>query len=379
MKKVVMLTPSLGMGGMERVLVNYANLFVNHGYEVTVLNFTYHDEEIIKEFDPRVKYKAYYSPVKHLLKSPLKEILKGNFRLCSFTRWVKKHNPQYLYKKLIREKYDVEIAFFGGITAKIISGLNNAQAKRFVWIHSANIQGLIDEIGGREDFCKVYNSIENVVCVSKNIKEKVANLISEDNLRIIHNPHDIQKVRALAKAKVEMPNDRFNFINISRLDDKSKGFIRLMNICKRLNDEGFSYNLTIVGDGPDADKIKAHANDLGLDNIYFVGQQSNPYKFVSASDMYLCSSYYEGFSMTMLEAIILAKPIITTAVSGADEMLENGKYGIIVENSEEGLYQGVKGILEDRSRYEYYAQKAQERKDYFDSRKAMEEIERLLR
>lgn len=378
MKKVVILTPSLGMGGMERVLVNYANLFVRSGYDVTVLNLTYHDEELIKSFDERVRYQSYYSPVKHLFKSSLKSILKGDFRLCSFTKWVKKHNAQYLYKKLIRDDFDVEIAFFGGITAKIVSGSTNLKAKGLVWIHSANIQGLIDDIGSEEVFRKVYNSIENVVCVSNEVKKRVLQLISEDRLTVVHNPHDVEKVRELASERVEMPKDRLNLINVSRLDDKSKGFIRLLDVCNRLNADGFNYNLWVVGDGPDAEKIKAYAKELKLDNVKFLGKQSNPYKYVSAADVYVCSSYYEGFSMTMMEAIILAKPILTTDVSGADEMLDGGKYGIIVENSAEGLYQGLKNLLSDTSNYEYYKRKAEERKEYFDSKKVMEEIEKLI-
>lgn len=378
MKKVLILTPSLGMGGMERVLVNYANLFVHNGYDVTVLNLTYHDEELIKSFDERVRYQSYYSPVKHLFKSSLKSILKGDFRLCSFTKWVKLHNAQYLYKKLIRDDFDVEIAFFGGITAKIVSGSTNLKAKGLVWIHSANIQGLIDDIGSEEDFRKVYNSIENVVCVSNEVKKRVLQLISEDRLTVVHNPHDVEKVRELASERVEMPKDRLNLINVSRLDDKSKGFIRLLDVCNRLNADGFNYNLWVVGDGPDAEKIKAYAKELKLDNVKFLGKQSNPYKYVSAADAYVCSSYYEGFSMTMMEAIILAKPILTTDVSGADEMLDGGKYGIIVENSAEGLYQGLKNLLSDTSNYEYYKRKAEERKEYFDSKKVMEEIEKLI-
>ena len=379
MKKVVILTPSLGMGGMERVLVNYANLFVRSGYDVTVLNLTYHDEELIKSFDERVRYQSYYSPVKHLFKSSLKSILKGDFRLCSFTKWVKKHNAQYLYKKLIRDDFDVEIAFFGGITAKIVSGSTNFKTKRLVWIHSANIQGLIDDIGSEEDFRKVYNSIENVVCVSNEVKKRVLPLISEDRLTVVHNPHDVEKVRELATERVEMPKDGLNLINVSRLDDKSKGFIRLLDVCNRLNADGLNYNLWVVGDGPDAEKIKTYAKDLQLDNVKFLGKQSNPYKYVSAADCYVCSSYYEGFSMTMMEAIILAKPILTTDVSGADEMLDGGKYGIIVENSTEGLYQGLKNLLSDTSNYEYYKRKAEERKDYFESKKVMVEIEKLIR
>ena len=377
MKKIVILTPSLGMGGMERVLVNYANLFIRHGYDVTVLNLTYHDDAIVSDFDERVHYQAYYMPVRHLLKAKLKDIIRGNFRLCGVRKWTKKHRAKFLYKKFIREKYDIEIAFFGGITAKIISGSTNSQAKKFAWIHSANIQGLINDIGTKEDFCNTYNAIENVICVSNHIKEQVELLLNETHLAVLHNPHDTQRVRHLAKENVQLKQDAINLINVSRLDEKSKGFIRLLNVCKRLNDEGLIYHLWIVGDGVDAEKIKSHSNALGLKNVHFLGQQSNPYKYVQAADLYVCSSYYEGFSMTMMEAVILAKPILTTNVSGATEMLGDSEYGVIVENNEEALFNGLKGILLDKALYAHYLEQAKLRKDYFNEEKVICRFEEL--
>lgn len=377
MKKIVMITPSLGMGGMERVLVNYANLFVRRGYDVTVLNLTYHDDAMVADFDERVHYQSYYMPVKHLLKSKVKDILHGNFRITSFLKWIKRHKARFLYKKFIREQYDVEIAFFGGVAAKIISGSDNKNAKQFAWIHSANIQGLMNDIGTKEDFCNTYNAIENVICVSNHIKEQVESLLKEAHLTVLHNPHDTQKVRQLAKEYVQLRQDVINIINVSRLDEKSKGFIRLLNVCKKLNDEGLVYHLWIVGNGADAEKIKSHSNALGLKNVHFLGQQSNPYKYMAAADLYVCSSYYEGFSMTMMEAVILGKPIITTNVSGASEMLGDSQYGMIVENSEEGLFEGLKKVLSDQALYDHYMEMAEQRKDYFNESKIMQQFEEL--
>ncbi len=82
--------------------------------------------------------------------------------------------------------------------------------------------------------------------------------------------------------------------------------------------------------------------------------------------------------MVMMEAIILGKPMLTTNVSGADEMLDGGKYGMIVENSEEGLYQGMKAILSDPGLYQHYCRMADERKDYLSEEKIMDQVEAIL-
>ncbi len=378
MKKVVMITPSLGMGGMERVLVNYANLFVNNGYQVTVLNLTYHDQSILSGLDKRVEYKSYYTPIKHVLKCKFKEILRGKFRFASLVKWVKRKKASILYKHYVKDNYDVEIAFFGGVAAKIISGSNNIKASKFVWVHSANIQGLINEVGGEKQFKEIYNSVENVICVSKDIKNKLSGIIDEKRLKVINNPHDTKKVIRLASEPAHLKEQGYNLINVSRIDDKSKGFIRLLGVCKKLNEDGLSYNLWIVGDGADLPMVKQKAKELELSNVHFLGQQENPYKYLQVADIYVCSSYYEGFSMTMVEAGILGKPIVTTAVSGASEILEDGKYGMVVDNSAEGLYEGLKNILSDEKLYKHYVEMAEQRKNFFDEKKILKQFEQLL-
>ena len=69
MKKVVFLVPSLGIGGMERVLVNYANMFFARGYDVTILNFTYDDEAIVSGLSSGIQYRSHYMPVKNIKNS----------------------------------------------------------------------------------------------------------------------------------------------------------------------------------------------------------------------------------------------------------------------------------------------------------------------
>ena len=124
--------------------------------------------------------------------------------------------------------------------------------------------------------------------------------------------------------------------------------------------------------------MKNFAEELKLNNVKFMGQQANPYKYIKNADMYVCTSFSEGFSMVMMETIILATPMLTTNVSGASEMLDSGKYGLIVENSEEGLYQGMKHILDDPELYHHYQKMAQERKDYLSEDRIMDQVEAII-
>ena len=97
------------------------------------------------------------------------------------------------------------------------------------------------------------------------------------------------------------------------------------------------------------------------------------------ADLFVCSSIAEGFSTVVSEAIILDIPIVTTNCSGMKEMLgDNNEYGIVTENNEEALYNGIKKILDDKELYNQYKEKVKLRKSMFDLKNIINEIEKLL-
>ena len=110
-----------------------------------------------------------------------------------------------------------------------------------------------------------------------------------------------------------------------------------------------------------------------------LGYKENPYIYVAKSDLFVCSSRAEGFSTSVSEAIILGKPVVTTECSGMRELLgENSEYGIICENNTEALYQSLHDILTNKEKYEYYNNKIIERKNIFDIKKSIKDIENLF-
>lgn len=94
--------------------------------------------------------------------------------------------------------------------------------------------------------------------------------------------------------------------------------------------------------------------------------------------MFICSSRIEGYSLVVSESIILGKPIISTACSGPTELLGDGKYGLLVENSELGIYKGMKLFLDDKEKYEFYKERSIERSGDFELSKKIKEIELIL-
>lgn len=96
------------------------------------------------------------------------------------------------------------------------------------------------------------------------------------------------------------------------------------------------------------------------------------------ADLLVCSSYYEGYNLTVAESLIIGTPVLSTNCTGPSEIFDNGKYGIIVENSTEGLYQGIKKMITDKSLYSHYKEKTKERIHLFDEEKIIKEVESYL-
>ena len=128
------------------------------------------------------------------------------------------------------------------------------------------------------------------------------------------------------------------------------------------------------------DEIEGYLRENGIsDSFTFLGYKTNPYKYVSKCDLFVCSSYAEGFSTAATEALIVGTPVCTVEVSGMREMLgKNNEYGIITENNEEALYEGIKKLLSDPHLLSRYKEKAKERGRACSTENTVKAVEDML-
>ena len=96
------------------------------------------------------------------------------------------------------------------------------------------------------------------------------------------------------------------------------------------------------------------------------------------ADVFVCSSFFEGFSTVVSEAVILGVPVVTTNCTGAKEILGESEYGIVSGLDDESLYMALKSILTDEGLYQHYLDKVKERQSFFDKDKRLKEIEDLF-
>ena len=136
----------------------------------------------------------------------------------------------------------------------------------------------------------------------------------------------------------------------------------------------------LLGIGPEQEALERFVRENHLeDSFTLLGYQINPYQYVAGCDLFVCSSWAEGYSTAVTEALIVGTPVVTTRVSGMEELLgEHDEYGVITENEEEALYQGIRQLVSDEEKRQYYAQKALQRSEIFHTENTVAAVEKMF-
>ena len=374
-KSVLFLIPDLGHGGAEKVLVNLANNLNQELFDVTVQTL----------FDRGVNRK-YLSPHIHY-KSWKKRIFRG------YTHFLKIFSKKYLYNQIIGQRYDYVISFLEGTSARIVSGCPYKDSIKISWIHIElnNLKMLTTGFRNFKETYNSYNSFGRIVFVSNSVKnvffstfaQKIdIKTISEKSL-VLYNVNETEKIIDGSKEPVDdvvFDKNQINAVSVAKLM-YSKGYDRLIPAIARVNSElaGRKLHLYLLGVGEEKAKLSQIAKQYGIsDKVIFLGFKENPYKYVANSDLYICSSRREGFSTAVTEALVVGTPVVSTDCSGAFELLgNNNDFGVVCQNSEEGIYSGIKYILKN-DRLSYYKLKAQERGKRFSKEQTTLAVEKML-
>lgn len=167
----------------------------------------------------------------------------------------------------------------------------------------------------------------NVIYISRSVKNDYNTILKTKKGIVINNPISIKDIVVKSSKPAQLHSGYINFVTVGRLT-KAKGYHELIYAIKLLNEWGYSnFKLRIIGDGELKNDLNALIIKLNLVNeINLVGYISNPYNYISQSDCYISSSKWEGFGLTILYAMVLQKPIISSATDGAKELLKSSKH-----------------------------------------------------
>ncbi|MFP3832317.1 glycosyltransferase [Chryseobacterium sp. SIMBA_028] len=352
-KKILIRIGSLRHGGAEKVLINFLKNLPEDKYEVDLLINLY-TGMYIKEVPSWVN-------LHYLLKGEMittnrpHEIPVKAFRVLYQKMFLV--FPSLLYKFVLKnKKYDVEIAAIHGMYRELLSSPQK-DSKKIIWIQN-DIFNLKEYT---PDVIQQLFKFDRILVISNKLKEEMQKLAHSEKEKqaVIKIFNPIDKEDTLQKADIEINDFPFSkdlptFVTIGTVYPQ-KGYDRLLDVHKKLMDEGLKHQIIIIGDGYDFENIQEKLNQLELqETVKMLGFRSNPYPYLKKSDFYVMSSRHEGFPTIIAEALILNKPVVSTDVSGIRDLLQDGKLGLITPNSEDGIYEGMKKILTDNDLSKQY-------------------------
>lgn len=256
-------------------------------------------------------------------------------------------------KKILNKRYDVEIAFKDGFTALFTIFGNSL--KKIHWLHYEYVK-----VSPNRNYDKLFKRIlpqfDSIVAVSDGVKRAFNNIYHLGNkVEVIPNIVNIEKIRKMGEnSVVKYSKNIINIVSFGRIHPQ-KGYDRMISVFERLKQEGLDKNihLTIYGDGPLYSAFKEKVIKEKL-NISFEGKKYNPYKYAKGADLFVLPSVYEPFGLVIVEAQALGIPVLATANAATSQLISDGKTGMIVENSIDGLYKGIKKIINNKNLIEQY-------------------------
>ena len=337
MRKILFVMPALYGGGAEKSLVNLLNLIDYKKYAVDLLLFKQEGlflTQIPKEVRllPLTVSLRYAYKIDMGMFGSLSGFKIGMLRLLGTVvckvfykekagqqRWVK------CYKHCLPNlegNYDIAVGFLEGEASYYVIDKVNAE-KKILWIHND-----FNEIKKNED-AKIYESYFQ--------KADSVVSISDKCVQILEVP--------------EYEKNKFNILSIGRLT-RQKGYDFAIDAMKILKEKYSDIHWWIIGAGELEEQLKKQVKDNELEEyITFLGLKANPYPYIRSCDLLVQPSRWEGKSVVLDEAKILAKPILATNYSTIKDQLKDKKEGLITDISPNAIAEGIAKLRENYQLY----------------------------
>lgn len=371
MIKILFIHHRMDCGGVEKALFDLVSLLDKHIFDIKIL---LHEDG--GEWEQ--KFRDAGIPVKHVYdcqkKSKWLTVKIINLLKRKYLDVAWKWGGKGALRVAMPEDYDI-IVCYGAIP--FIEKCFFKNAKTIKYIHG-NIQ---TNLPYREYILRRKTSIskfDRIICVSEDAEKAFTEETKlEERIMTVFNPLDSKMIKLLAAQKTGLPTDLPLLCAVGRLSEE-KGFVRLVQIHKRLLDKGYPHRLVIIGEGPEREKIEEAIHQTGTqETVILTGYQENPYPYMKQSKFMVCASYTEGLPVVAMEALSLGIPIVSSAPS-VGELFAKEKCGVITENDDESLEYGIEHMLADRSFFADVKQAAERRSAFFDGKRMVREVEQVF-
>lgn len=367
MKNILFVIDSLICGGAEKSLISLLNNLDYHKYNVDLLLIK--RGGVFEKFLPKdvniLEQPEYFKFLSNNKGISLKnKFIYLKYRLNTTIKLrinnIKKnqlHSEQVVYNsiknilKTLDKKYDLAVAYSQGFPTYFVSEKVNAK-KKLAWINCNYVKTKYD----KELDNKFYNNIDKIIVVSKFIYDSMSKMKYnyERKMKIILDIVDPKLIDNMAynNEAIEFNNIKeAKILTVGRLAEV-KGYDLVIKAASLLKKDNYKFKWFIIGEGPERQMIESLIMEYDLkDYVVLLGSKSNPYPYMKNCNIYVQTSRKEGFGLTVIEAKILQKVIVSTDFDTIYELITNNFDGVIAEKNEKSIYLQIKKLLDNKNHF----------------------------
>ena len=350
-KRVLFLIDSLTCGGAEKSLISLLPLLDYSQIDVDLLMFK--RGGVFEKYVPQqvrvISHRLYGSGFVDQLSQRLHQMcFSWNLRFGK-----KRHGAETHWRAMhqavmpLEGQYDVAIAYQQGMPTFFLATKVNA-AKKVAWINADVLAAGYDM-----DYCKqFYDKMDAVVAVSQKLFDLLSVRASwmQDKLHCVYDIINPEVVRTLAQEQVTDMNpvgDALSIVTVGRLT-KPKNHLLALDAAHILKENGLDFVWYFVGEGEMRTAIEQRIADLGLaDNVILLGLKENPYPYMAKADVYVQTSAFEGFGMTIAEAKMLHRPVVSTNFDVIHDQIVDHQNGLIADMTPQNVAEKILELIAD--------------------------------
>ena len=363
-KKLLFVIESLTLGGAEKSLVTLLNLLDYSKYDVDLLLFAQGGafQQLLPARVNLLPVPEYFDYTAIPWSNPMEKIKQPGMLLAQmrYSAALRTGSHDHIekavllwessrsYFRTMEQEYDVAIAYAQGVPTFYVAEKVRAK-KKAAWINVTYIPQ-----GRSLDFIRpMYGYFDIVNAVSESVAEQMQETfrIPDHKVMIMKDILDVdfasQMAQMPSKATAEMNGTGVKILTVGRLANM-KGHDLAIDAAKILRDKGLDFTWYAVGDGPFRNTLEQQIVASGLqDRFILLGSRSNPYPYFAACDLYVQASRFEGFGITLAEAKMFHKPIVTTNFDAVGAQFVNEQNGLVVDISAKAIADGIQRMLTD--------------------------------
>ncbi len=358
-KKLLIVAHHMTIGGVQKSLISALKALDYNKYDVTLylrknrtdlLPFVDERVKTIVNTDPNRYYRKPYAVVLQL-KSLLAKVFGKNDKSTKLNETLEerirndamKHEKETYFANV---HYDIAVAYVQGYVSLFVDKCINAD-KKIIFYHTST-----------NDTPEIHNAVISKYTTVAALHEQQKALIekwypaSKGKIKIVENYTDKDLITEQSK-EFSIPESGKTVLCSCGRFAPVKGFDMAVESAKILKDSGIEFIWYFVGDGPERSNLEEKISEYGLENnIVITGMQKNPYPYMANCDIYVQPSYEEAMPVTIIEALRLDRPVITTATVGGFNLVENDRNGIVCEIRPDAIAESIINLIDNKENYD---------------------------